>query len=91
MFIAVGLYGLLVECPYREEYATWKNVGLITLLSVDHSLLSLQGWFLTIYIDQGLPSAALCMLGSGLANAAIFALVFPIVRFHSHCISTTPA
>ncbi|KAJ3856312.1 etoposide-induced protein 2.4-domain-containing protein [Lentinula lateritia] len=30
------------------------------------------------YLAFGSPSAALCMLGSGLASAAIFALVFPL-------------
>ncbi|GAW02356.1 EI24-domain-containing protein [Lentinula edodes] len=30
------------------------------------------------YLAFGLPSAALCTLGSGLASAAIFALVFPL-------------
>ena len=30
--------------------------------------------------ELGLPSAALCMWGSSLANAALFALIFPAVR-----------
>ena len=30
--------------------------------------------------EIGLPSAALCMWGSSLANAALFALIFPAVR-----------
>ena len=33
-----------------------------------------------VYALLGLPSTALCMWGSTLANAAIFALIFPAVR-----------
>ena len=35
----------------------------------------------------GLPSAILCAWGSGLANATIFALVFPLVRMPQHTIT----
>lgn len=33
-----------------------------------------------VFIHPGLPTAVLCTYGTGLANAAIFALVFPVVR-----------
>ena len=33
-----------------------------------------------MFIHPGLPTAVLCICGTGLANAAIFALVFPVVR-----------
>lgn len=34
---------------------------------------------LTFSLCLGLPSTAICTWGSGLANAAIFALIFPAV------------
>jgi etoposide-induced 2.4 mRNA len=34
---------------------------------------------LTFYFYLGLPSTAICTWGTGLANAAIFALIFPAV------------
>ncbi|KAJ3845243.1 etoposide-induced protein 2.4-domain-containing protein [Lentinula raphanica] len=45
------------------------------------------------YLAFGLPSAALCTLGSGLANAAIFALVFPlyiIMAMHARPVPNDP-
>ncbi|KIM80806.1 hypothetical protein PILCRDRAFT_822086 [Piloderma croceum F 1598] len=45
------------------------------------------------YFAFGLPSAALCMWGSSLANAAIFALMFPayiIMAMHAHPVPLDP-
>ncbi|KAF5391282.1 hypothetical protein D9757_001942 [Collybiopsis confluens] len=45
------------------------------------------------HLTFGLPSAALCTLGSGLANAAIFALVFPlyvVMAMHARPVPVDP-
>jgi len=45
------------------------------------------------YFAFGLPSAALCMWGSGLANAALFGLLFPayiIMAMHAHPMPLDP-
>ncbi|KAF7972653.1 hypothetical protein HWV62_17328 [Athelia sp. TMB] len=45
------------------------------------------------YFAFGLPSAALCMWGSSLANAALFALLFPayiIMAMHAHPVPKDP-
>lgn len=73
-----------------DGYDIWKKDGLIISLSV--SLL----FFPTVCLldDEvvGLPSTALCMWGSTIANVAAFALIFPAVSlktkiFHNFSIS----
>jgi len=75
----LGSCGSLVDCRCPGGFVTLRNDGHTTLLSVNLSVL-LSFFFKKVSTVSGLPSAALCTLGTGLANAAIFALVFPAVR-----------
>ena len=81
MFSLSGLFGLPVDFRFLDEYDILKNDGLIISLSVGLSLYYDEINTLCFQFHSGLPSAALCNWGSSLANVALFALLFPVVRF----------
>lgn len=58
----------------EERWAYYLAFGLLFFGSYQGTELTLPAG-----LYQGLPSAAFCTWGTGLANAAVFALVFPAV------------
>ncbi|TFK54842.1 hypothetical protein OE88DRAFT_1600146, partial [Heliocybe sulcata] len=76
-----------VDAYYCFEFI-WTARGLALFRRVRHLE---EHW--AYYFAFGLPSAALCMWGSSLANAAIFALIFPayiIMAMHAHPVPQDP-
>ncbi|KZT26468.1 EI24-domain-containing protein [Neolentinus lepideus HHB14362 ss-1] len=76
-----------VDAYYCFEFI-WTARGLALFRRVRHLE---EHW--AYYFAFGLPSAALCMWGSGLANAAIFALIFPayiIMAMHAQPVPQDP-
>lgn len=79
LLVFEGLSGLRVDIRSPEESDILKNVGHTTLALVLIDLLLPLPYYSDAFVLEGLPSAALCTWGSGLANAAVFALIFPAV------------
>lgn len=74
-----GSFGSQGATRSLEGYDILKKDGRITLHSVSGYRHQTRDCLDTRSFSLGLPSAALCMWGSTLANAALFALVFPAV------------
>ncbi|KAJ4488019.1 etoposide-induced protein 2.4-domain-containing protein [Lentinula aciculospora] len=62
---------------WLDSYYLFEFVWIARGMSLSRRIRYLEERW-AYYLAFGLPSAALCNLGSGLANAAIFALVFPL-------------
>ena len=71
--------GLQEGFPFRSESGILRKGGPISWPLVSLNSRIFEGFDL-VTSWKGLPSSALCMWGSTLANAAIFALVYPSVR-----------
>lgn len=67
--------GFLFLC-WIDAYYCFEFVWIARGLSLSRRIRHLEERW-AYYLAFGLPSAALCTCGTGLANAAIFALVFP--------------
>ena len=84
MYVVADLCGYRVDIRFLGGYGIWKSDGLIISPLVHPLFFSLIA-LLDADSERcaGLPSTALCMWGSALANVASFALIFPAVRFFS--------
>ncbi|KAF8968370.1 etoposide-induced protein 2.4-domain-containing protein [Flammula alnicola] len=75
-----------------DAYYCFEFVWIARGLSLSRRIRYLEERW-AYYFAFGLPSAALCTWGSGLANAALFALVFPvyiIMAMHARPVPTDP-
>jgi len=70
------LLGFCFLC-WLDSYYLFEFVWVARGMSLSRRIRYLEERW-AYYLAFGLPSAALCTLGTGLANAAIFALVFPL-------------
>ncbi|KAI0792858.1 etoposide-induced protein 2.4-domain-containing protein [Abortiporus biennis] len=83
--------GFIFLC-WVDSYYCFEFIWIASGLSLSRRLRHLEERW-AYYFAFGLPTAALCMLGSTLANAAIFALVFPayiIMAMHSRPLPLDP-
>ncbi|KAE9400777.1 hypothetical protein BT96DRAFT_965188 [Gymnopus androsaceus JB14] len=77
---------------WLDSYYLFEFVWIARGMSLSRRVRHLEERW-AYYLAFGLPSAVLCNFGSGLANAAIFALVFPIyivMAMHAHPVPADP-
>ncbi|KAF9566253.1 hypothetical protein CPC08DRAFT_682555 [Agrocybe pediades] len=72
----VGPVGGFIFLCWVDSYYCFEFVWIARGLSLAGRIRHLEERW-AYYFAFGLPSAALCTVGTGLANAAIFALIFP--------------
>ncbi|KAJ3823767.1 etoposide-induced protein 2.4-domain-containing protein [Lentinula raphanica] len=85
------ILGFFFMC-WVDSYYLFEFVWIARGMSLSRRIRHLEERW-SYYLAFGLPSAALCTLGSGLANAAIFALVFPlyiIMAMHARPVPNDP-
>jgi len=83
--------GFVFLC-WVDSYYCFEFVWIARGLSLSRRIRHLEERW-SYYFAFGLPSAALCTWGTGLANAAVFALVFPvyiIMAMHAHPVPLDP-
>ncbi|KDR81827.1 hypothetical protein GALMADRAFT_240058 [Galerina marginata CBS 339.88] len=83
--------GFIFLC-WVDAYYCFEFVWISRGLSLSHRIRYLEERW-AYFFAFGLPSAALCTWGSTLANAALFALVFPvyiIMAMHARPVPTDP-
>ncbi|KAJ3733065.1 etoposide-induced protein 2.4-domain-containing protein, partial [Lentinula guzmanii] len=85
------ILGFFFMC-WLDSYYFFEFVWIARGMSLSRRVRHLEERW-AYYFAFGLPSAALCTLGSGLANAAVFALVFPlyiVMAMHARPVPTDP-
>ncbi|KAI0259934.1 etoposide-induced protein 2.4-domain-containing protein [Gloeopeniophorella convolvens] len=75
-----------------DAYYCFESIWIARGLSLSRRIRFLEERWM-YYFAFGLPSAMICMWGSTLANAALFALIFPsyiIMAMHAHPVPSDP-
>ncbi|KAL0947076.1 hypothetical protein HGRIS_013217 [Hohenbuehelia grisea] len=88
----VGSTASFIFLCWVDAYYCFEFVWMANGLSLSRRILHLEERW-AYYFAFGLPSSALCTWGSGLANAAIFALTFPayiIMAMHARPVPRDP-
>lgn len=91
----VPVVGGVVEtvfCCWVDAYYCFEFMWIARGLSLSRRIRYLEERWI-YHFAFGLPSAVICMWGSTLANAALFALIFPsylIMAMHAHPVPTDP-
>ncbi|TFK42988.1 etoposide-induced protein 2.4-domain-containing protein [Crucibulum laeve] len=83
--------GFIFYC-WIDAYYCFEFVWIARGLSLSRRIRHIEERW-AYYFAFGLPSAALCMWGSGLANAALFALIYPvyiILAMHARPVPADP-
>ncbi|KAH9967963.1 etoposide-induced protein 2.4-domain-containing protein, partial [Russula dissimulans] len=81
-----------VFCCWVDAYYCFEFMWIARGLSLSRRIRYLEERWI-YHLAFGLPSAVICMWGSTLANAALFALIFPsyiIMAMHAHPVPTDP-
>ncbi|KDQ59531.1 hypothetical protein JAAARDRAFT_126788 [Jaapia argillacea MUCL 33604] len=88
----VGPWLAFVFLCWVDAYYCFEFIWIARGLSLSNRVRHLEERW-AFYFAFGLPTAALCMWGSSLANAALFALLFPayiIMAMHAHPVPQDP-